>query len=156
MDRTIGTMMNNTYKQMRIIINIFIFLLLPFILHAEDGHNLWLRARETAPVEVICSKKSPTLRIAEQELVQGWQGKPNEKIELIVKNDKSLKNDGFRLTTNTIQANTDRGILYGVFELLRRQQTGQPIYEQVCNPSYERRILNHWDNLDGTIERGYA
>ena len=141
---------------MREIIPIFIFILLPFILQAEDGHSLWLRANNTAPVEVICPKKSATLRIAEQELRQGWQGKANEKITLIVKNDNSLKNDGFRLAKNRIQANTDRGILYGVYEMLRRQQTGQPIDEEVCNPSYQRRILNHWDNLDGTIERGYA
>jgi alpha-glucuronidase len=141
---------------MREIIPIFIFILLPFILQAEDGHSLWLRANNTAPVEVICPKKTVILHIAEQELRQGWQGKANEKITLIVKNDNSLKNDGFRLSKNGIQANTDRGILYGVYEMLRRQQTGRPIDEEVCNPSYQRRILNHWDNLDGTIERGYA
>jgi Alpha-glucuronidase len=107
-------------------------------------------------VNVICSKKSPTLSIAMQELRQGWQGKTNEKIELVVKSDKAIKGDGFRIGKNRIQANTDIGILYGVYELMRRQQTGENIYEEVCNPSYERRILNHWDNLDGTIERGYA
>ena len=48
------------------------------------------------------------------------------------------------------------GILYGVFELLRRQQTGQSINNEVSNPSYERRVLDHWDNLDATIERGYG
>lgn len=42
---------------MREIIPIFIFILLPFILQAEDGHSLWLRANNTAPVEVICPKK---------------------------------------------------------------------------------------------------
>ena len=39
---------------------------------------------------------------------------------------------------------------------MRRQQTGQPIGEEIFNPSYEYRVLNHWDNLDGSIERGYA
>ena len=141
----------------RKIITIFsFFVLLSFDLQAEDGHDLWLRGKGTNSVNVICSKKSPTLSIAMQELRQGWQGKTNEKIELVVKSDKAIKGDGFRIGKNRIQANTDIGILYGVYELMRRQQTGENIYEEVCNPSYERRILNHWDNLDGTIERGYA
>ncbi|MFZ6038504.1 MAG: alpha-glucuronidase [Bacteroidota bacterium] len=141
----------------RNIITIFsFFVLLSFNLQAEDGHDLWLRGKGTNSVNVICSKKSPTLSIAMQELRQGWQGKANEKIELVVKSDKAIKGDGFRIGKNRIQANTDIGILYGVYELMRRQQTGENIYEEVCNPSYERRILNHWDNLDGTIERGYA
>jgi alpha-glucuronidase len=47
--------------------------------------------------------------------------------------------------------------LYGAYEVLRRQQTGEPIVNgEVVNPSYQQRILNHWDNLNGSIERGYA
>ena len=141
----------------RKIITIFsFFVLLSFNLQSEEEHDLWLRGKGTNSMNVICSKKSPTLSIAMQELRQGWQGKANEKIELVVKSDKAIKGDGFRIDKNRIQANTDIGILYGVYELMRRQQTGENIYEEVCNPSYERRILNHWDNLDGTIERGYA
>jgi len=151
-------MVNFKLKQMsRKIITIFsFFVLLSFNLQAEDGHDLWLRGKGTNSVNVICSKKSPTLSIAMQELQQGWQRNANEKIELVVKSDKAIKGDGFRIGKNRIQANTDIGILYGVYELMRRQQTGENIHEEVCNPSYERRILNHWDNLDGTIERGYA
>ncbi|MGN6532265.1 MAG: alpha-glucuronidase, partial [Ginsengibacter sp.] len=73
-----------------------------------------------------------------------------------VKKDKALKSDGFRINKNEIIANTDAGILYGVYQLLRDQQTGEPITDKVNNPSYEVRILNHWDNLNGTVERGYA
>ncbi|MBP7368826.1 MAG: alpha-glucuronidase [Paludibacteraceae bacterium] len=141
--------------------NIFIFsfiILSVFAIQAEDGHDLWLRGKGTNPVNVICAKKSPTLSIAIKELQQGWQGNTNEKIELVVKSsDKAIRDDGFRIGKNSIQANSDIGILYGVYDLLRRQQTGENIHEEVCNPSYERRILNHWDNnLTGTIERGYA
>ena len=57
---------------------------------------------------------------------------------LTIKKDKAIKGDGFKLSSNGIQANTELGILYGVYELLRRQQTGQPIQEEICNPSYER------------------
>ena len=125
-------------------------------LQAEDGHNLWLRAKSTSPVNVICSKKSTTIDIAREELLKGWMGKAEASVVLTVKPDKSIKGDGFKLTLNGVQANNDLGILYGVYELLRRQQTGESIKEETINPSYERRLLNHWDNLNGTIERGYA
>src|SRR5690606_33597252 len=57
---------------------------------------------------------------------------------------------------NGIEANTELGILYGVYEFLRRQQTDTSIKEETITPSYEKRILNHWDNPNGSIERGYA
>lgn len=57
-----------------------------------------------------------------------------------------------------IAANTDIGALYGVFALLRLLQTHQPLRDLrvVSAPKIKLRMLNHWDNLDGTIERGYA
>ncbi len=125
-------------------------------LHAENGHDLWLRGKSTGSVKIICSKSSVTLNIAKQELKNSWQGKLGATIELLVKSDPLIKGDGFKLSPDEIQANTELGILYGVYELLRRQQTGQSINNEISNPSYERRILDHWDNLNGTIERGYA
>ena len=133
-----------------------IILIQSVFLQAEDGHNLWLRAKSTSPVNVICSKKSTTIDIAREELLKGWMGKAEASVVLTVKPDKSIKGDGFKLTLNGVQANNDLGILYGVYELLRRQQTGENIIEETINPSYERRLLDHWDNLNGTIERGYA
>ncbi|ADQ79785.1 Alpha-glucuronidase [Paludibacter propionicigenes WB4] len=126
------------------------------LLHAEDGHSLWLRNKGKGSVNVVCSKNSPTLALAKQELREGWSGNAGATVNLILKTDKALKADGFKLKENQIQANTESGILYGVYELLRRQQTGEVIKEETINPSYERRILNHWDNPNGTIERGYA
>jgi alpha-glucuronidase len=60
--------------------------------------------------------------------------------------------------TTVIAARTDVGALYGTFHFLRLIQTGQPVdaLDVVERPRLERRLLNHWDNLDGTIERGYA
>jgi alpha-glucuronidase len=133
-----------------------IFILLVIGLYAEDGHQLWLPKHEARPVQVICSKRSATLTIASRELQQGWQGKAGASVVITILKDKAIKGDGFRLSANGVQATTDLGALYGVFELLRRQQTGEPVRDEVCNPSYERRILNHWDNLNGSIERGYA
>jgi len=60
--------------------------------------------------------------------------------------------------TIVIAANTDIGVLYGAFAFLRLIQTHQPIdaLDIVESPRLRHRILDHWDNLDGTIERGYA
>ena len=57
-----------------------------------------------------------------------------------------------------IAANTDIGVLYGVFHFLRLLQTHQRInaLEVVQSPAVRARVLNHWDNLDGSVERGYA
>lgn len=57
-----------------------------------------------------------------------------------------------------ITANTDFGLLYGSFELLRQLQTHQPINKLHIKsaPRLRLRMLNHWDNLDRTVERGYA
>ena len=69
---------------------------------------------------------------------------------------RSVRSDGQRLTV--IAANEDIGVLYGAFELLRRIQTRQPIdaLDVVQTPDQPLRLLNHWDNLDRTVERGYA
>jgi alpha-glucuronidase len=57
-----------------------------------------------------------------------------------------------------IAANADIGVLYGVFHFLRHMQTHQPLHDLriMSSPKTKLRMLNHWDNLDGTIERGYA
>ncbi len=123
---------------------------------AENGHQLWLRNTATSKVNVICKSKSATLTIAVNELKNGWQGPNNASVDLILKSHPAIVGDGFLLSGNAIQANTEMGLLYGVYELLRRQQTGQQINYEACNPSYQLRVLNHWDNLDGSIERGYA
>ena len=57
--------------------------------------------------------------------------------------------DGYRISGNTITARTEMGLLYGKYALMRGEQ-GE------SHPFFKLRILNHWDNLDGSIERGYA
>ncbi|MGC9150988.1 MAG: alpha-glucuronidase [Microbacter sp.] len=127
------------------------------LLDAENGHNLWLRAQSSAPVNVVCAKNSATIDIAKQELHHEWQGEANATIVLSIQHNKLIQGDGYLLTADGVQAQTDLGILYGVFAFLRHQQMGKSIREAiVSNPSYERRILDHWDNFDGSIERGYA
>jgi alpha-glucuronidase len=68
----------------------------------------------------------------------------------------SVMLDGHRATL--IAANTDAGVIYGTFRFLRLLQTRQPIERLALrsSPRVQHRVLNHWDNLDGTVERGYA
>ena len=69
---------------------------------------------------------------------------------------RSVTIDGRKVTV--IAANSDRGVLYGAFRLLRQIQTGQGLDRLDISdaPKIKVRVLNHWDNLDGSVERGYA
>ncbi len=69
---------------------------------------------------------------------------------------RSMKIDGRRATV--IAAADDMGVLYGAFHFLRLIQTGQPLEQLDLReaPKLTLRMLNHWDNLDGYVERGYA
>ncbi|HYS46597.1 MAG TPA: alpha-glucuronidase family glycosyl hydrolase, partial [Rhizomicrobium sp.] len=69
---------------------------------------------------------------------------------------RSLSLGGHAVTV--IAANSDIGVLYGSFALLLLIQTRQPVahLDIASAPRLKLRLLNHWDNLDGTIERGYA
>lgn len=123
---------------------------------ALNGSELWLAKQSTRRVAVLGSLKTPMMQLAGKELQDGWQGRNGASFQLTIKKDNSLKKDGFRLDSTSIQSNTEQGILYGVYDLLRRQQTNQSVSDIRSNPSYEFRILNHWDNPDGSVERGYA
>ena len=69
---------------------------------------------------------------------------------------RTMRVGGRRATV--IAANSDAGVLYGAFDLLRRLQTHQPVRELAVaeSPRIRLRVLNHWDNLDRSVERGYA
>ena len=70
--------------------------------------------------------------------------------DIVLRIDSTMPNDdGYRISGKTITARTQMGLLYGKYALLRGEQ-GE------SHPYFKLRILNHWDNLDGTIERGYA
>ncbi|RZK38879.1 MAG: alpha-glucuronidase [Pedobacter sp.] len=136
---------------------LFLLMLTGFYnLKAEDGHELWLRSKSSKNIKVNSPRKSPILDIAISEIKKGWQGKENVTLKFEFSHDTSIKSDGFKLDNNSIFAKTDQGMLYGAFEFLRRQYLGKSTEVYVSNPSYSRRILNHWDNLDGSVERGYA
>ncbi|MDR6486580.1 alpha-glucuronidase [Chryseobacterium vietnamense] len=142
--------------------NILFFLIFPLLVFAEDGSQLWLRfpAKNGISADQIISKgSSPTLNIARKELSSHWQG---QAVELRTENkDKNLK-DGYRIVSSpekiVISAGKEIGLLYGVYHILRWQQTKADLshLNTIEKPSYDVRVLDHWDNLDGSIERGYA
>ncbi|MBP1164213.1 MULTISPECIES: alpha-glucuronidase [unclassified Chryseobacterium] len=143
-------------------LNILFFLIFPLLVFAEDGSQLWLRfpAKNGISADKIISKgNSPTLNIAGKELSSHWQG---QTVELRTENkDKNLK-DGYRIVSTSekivISAGKEIGLLYAVYHILRLQQTKADLSHLniIEKPSYDVRVLNHWDNLDGSIERGYA
>jgi alpha-glucuronidase len=132
-------------------------------MYAENGSRLWLPADAHVNAQVSATQKSPGITIATQELQKNWRGAPVKLIISSPKKNGNLGNDGFIISGNTatgisITALTERGLLYGAYCLLRLQAT-DAIAENINLtqiPSYQRRILNHWDNLDRSIERGYA
>ena len=113
---------------------------------AEDGHQLWLRQKQVNKAVV----KGPEC-IAAQEL----RTYSNRDVEL--KLDAAMEQDAYSIEVKSeqgkvksvITAKGEIGLLYGAYALLRGETTGS-------KPYYKLRILNHWDNLNGTIERGYA
>ncbi|MBQ8672753.1 MAG: alpha-glucuronidase [Bacteroides sp.] len=148
--------------------NIRTTLLLPLLLcccltaKAEEGSRLWLRQATGAEAQVTAPRGGATLQTATHELREAWKGQP---ITLRLKKDKFLGSEGFRITPLAdrleLTAATERGLLYGAYHLLRLQESNgghafTPQQEITEVPAYDLRILNHWDNIDGTVERGYA
>ena len=131
----------------------WLFMTLAF---AVDGSDLWLPNQKPKALKIVMSSKIKTMELAKEELTKGWQGKDGATITLSIKKNAKLQVDGFQLDSTQITGNSAQGVLYGVFEYLRRQQCGLSVSNVVSNPSYQYRLLNHWDNQNGTIERGYA
>ena len=143
----------------------------------SDGSQLWLGKQYANSCQVISQlPDDATAKIAKQELENNWRGKNVE-----LKIDKSLNlGEGYNIYARpaqqgdniqyeaTITASNPIGLLYGAYELIRLQNTDayntgngnqhnfSKAIDETEKPQVSLRILNHWDNLDGSIERGYA
>ena len=130
---------------------------------ADDGSGLWLRTPIPAQNAYHMDTDKPisaTMNIVLSELSRFRQR------NWAVATDKhrnDLGNEGFEIRIMNdmvkIHAQTDIGLLYGAYHLLREQACGSQITDNYYVkevPYYKFRMLNHWDNLDGTVERGYA
>ncbi len=123
---------------------------------AVNGHDLWFNTTQPLPDTFTSSNVTSVSETALNLIAEGMQGTAGANFKLKLTRDKALKGDGYRITATGVEALTANGLLYGAFEYLRCKQANEPIKETVSNPSYQLRLLNHWDNLNGTIERGYA
>lgn len=129
---------------------------------AEDGSRLWLRQDTTASATIDCLLHSQTLNIAQRELNRSWKGVPVTLQLCADKEHLALGKDGYTIRTDknhiVIGSLSETGLLYAAYHLIRLQETDIDLghLDIKEKPAYEYRILNHWDNLDGTIERGYA
>lgn len=143
----------------------------------SDGSQLWLGKQYANSCQVISQlPDDATAKIVKQELENNWRGKNVE-----LKIDKALNlGEGYNLYARpaqqgdniqyeaTITASNPIGLLYGAYELIRLQNTDayntgsgnqqnfSKAIDETEKPQVGLRILNHWDNLDGSIERGYA
>lgn len=130
---------------------------------SEDGSRLWLRY-DTVSVRKQIDKgiDSPVMRLAENELSTFWKG---GKVSLQLMADSeyfALGKDGYTINiengTTVLRSMSETGLLYAAYHLLRLQACGEDCSRLDIKekPMNDIRILNHWDNPDGTIERGYA
>lgn len=149
-------------------------------LQAEDGYSLWLRY---TPVEdahllsayrqAISAVQADASIVVIKELALGLNKMLQTNIPFVTiptgntlvvcrRHLPSLGPEGFMIRSQqngiTISANTDTGLLYGVFHFLRLIQTRQSVQSLniVSVPKVKLRLLNHWDNLNRYVERGYA
>ena len=109
---------------------------------------------------------SSSVRPAEQDGTDLWlaAGKPYGEVLASVQTaiDPALPAEGFHIYdaggARHIDAGSEAGLRYGVYALQRAEALGQagPGMDLQEKPFYDLRILNHWDNLDDTVERGYA
>ena len=143
----------------------------------SDGSQLWLGKQYANSCQVISQlPDDATAKIAKQELENNWRGK---NVELKIDNALNL-GEGYNIYARpaqqgdniqyeaTITASNPIGLLYGAYELIRLQNTDayntgsgnqqnfSKAIDETEKPQVGLRILNHWDNLDGSIERGYA
>jgi alpha-glucuronidase len=132
---------------------------------------------------ISISNNSDVIKAASEELQRGLLGLLNKNIPLskngnlvvgtpqntpfiaslkLEKDLQTIGNEGFIIISTSkniiITANTDAGVLYGVFHFLRLIQTGQSLknLKIIEKPKVKLRLLNHWDNLNRSVERGYA
>lgn len=134
---------------------------------------------------IVCNEDGEVLRTARAELTDGlrqrlgqppvWSETPSGGRELVLATAAgslltaaereaaaALGEEGYLLRTSgerwVLAAGTERGVLYGVFHLLRLLALEASIegLHLVERPKHAYRMLNHWDNMDGSIERGYA
>src|SRR6187551_2363000 len=143
---------------------------------AEDGYRLWLRYPEAAAAtsSIEIERHSPMIDAAAAELRRGLAGRIARVLLVttadprvaVLRLSHPLGEEGYTVRSAQIggeqaaiiAADDERGLLYGAFALLRHLDTGgSPSAINLRSaPRIRLRVVDHWDNLDGFVERGYA
>lgn len=144
---------------------------------AQNWSQMWLGyhpiSKDNKNWKVICndfSKEDRVVNSAIGEFAKGIKGyfgagiteDDGDVYVLEIVKDTSIANEGYSIKGEksgvTLSASDENGVIYGVFAILRK--LGARIrLEDICEkaaPSNPLRMMNHWDNMDGSIERGYS
>lgn len=163
---------------------LFLLALMPALAQArpvppdEDGYALWLRYRPVAARlagdrVALAGAAGPVAQSACAELARGLSGVLARRVRCggglpgalaVLRIDPAgAGEEGYRIVAPArrplmIAARGEPGLLYGAFALLRRIAAGGPraSWAEVSAPRAGLRMLDHWDNPDRTVERGYA
>ncbi|WP_026652605.1 alpha-glucuronidase [Butyrivibrio proteoclasticus] len=104
-------------------------------------------------------KADRVIASAVKELTKGLLGKERE---IVLFKDESVAAEGYKLFSQDrkvlVKASDANGALYGVFALIRAEACSKDLasLDEGEMPSNPLRMTNHWDNMDGSIERGYS
>jgi len=144
---------------------------------ANDGYDLWLAPADkgAAAPDVKVIGDSQTLQLAAAELRRDLTAAPlpvvlaradTPELAALRLPTSMLGTEGYLVRATTVAGrpsllvtgNTDAGVFYGAFAAIRAQKTGADLtkLDLTSAPKVKLRVLNHWDNLDGSVERGYA
>ncbi len=165
---------------------IFILLQKTLVIKANNGYDLWLKQTKiSSPVKLkeygfIKSIYLPTIAsneigIKAKDILKSglknmlgktiFESKNINSATIVYEiqaNNNKINEEGYEIIVNNkkieIKAKTSKGLLYGTFFLLSKIQTQASIsdFNIIDSPKIKWRMLNHWDNLDRTVERGYA
>lgn len=126
----------------------------------REWEDAWL-SYERPPREIRILTDSPgSFRAAREELELG-SGYLTDGANVRLQVFENLPKEGYQIAVKgsemTVTGGSETGVLYGVFALLRMARTGKLSDGQITEfPKNPLRMLNHWDNMEGDIERGYS
>lgn len=128
--------------------------------------------QEDAPLTAASDFTGPVAQSALEELERGFLGlyrrpvvRVEENADLTLRRNPQIHPEGYRVSVSggkcVVESGAEAGALYGVFALLRQLRLencglGELEWQEETAPANPLRMLNHWDNMDGQIERGYS
>ena len=131
-------------------------LALTMTIQAQQGDDLWLQKTGNANgtdvrTTVVQGTLDPTMALVVAEL---GPSSHLSTMRLVV--DPTMDKEEYEVSDEQLTGGSDLALLYAVFDVKRTLAMGKTIRKHHEKPFFSLRLLNHWDNLDGSVERGYA